>query len=191
MVGDARVRDGWSHDPGEWSFVVPGNAPTSDDRAGSDAGVRVRGDGISVRVPRDTSYLGVIRAAVSSLARRAGFDPESTGQVEMAVDEVCSNAILHARGEEPAIEVDISAGDFGIRVAVCDFGRPFHMAGAEDLDRYYSRRESGGLGSYIIRRFMDEVFLRYAPGRGNEFVLIRHRSSRRGLSGRLTRVERL
>ena len=45
---------------------------------------------------------------------------------------------------------------------------PFERSGALDLDAYLAERQPGGLGVYIIKRFMDEVEYRHRPEVGNE-----------------------
>ncbi len=44
-----------------------------------------------VRCPLSGPALHVIRVFVETLAREMGFDSESVAQIEMAVDEACSN----------------------------------------------------------------------------------------------------
>jgi anti-sigma regulatory factor (Ser/Thr protein kinase) len=141
---------------------------------------------IALRVPRDTFYLSLVRHAVTDLARRAGFLPAAVAEIEMAVDEACSNAVRHARGGRPlegpagpapmgsafydAISVDAVGDPAGITVTIADGGEPFPFdrVGVEDLESYLATRQAGGLGVYIIRRFMDEVEYRHEPERGNE-----------------------
>lgn len=131
---------------------------------------------IALRVPRDTYYLSLVRRSVVDLARRVGFGTAATAEIEMAVDEACSNAIRHAaRGvarEPPAdsISLDAAADEGGITVTISDGGEPFPFdrCGADDIDSYLAERAAGGLGVYIIKRFMDEVEYRHRPDVGNE-----------------------
>jgi anti-sigma regulatory factor (Ser/Thr protein kinase) len=131
---------------------------------------------IALRIPRDTYYLSLVRGAVVELATRAGFRPVATAEIEMAVDEACSNAIRHARpGAAPdeggdAISLDALADASGLTVTVSDRGAPFAFdnCGAGDIDSYLAGHKPGGLGVYIIKRFMDEVEYRHRPEVGNE-----------------------
>ncbi len=123
---------------------------------------------IALRVPRDTYYLSLIRHAVVDLARRVGFEAAATAEIEMAVDEACSNAVRHAEGD--AVSIEAVADASGIAVTVHYGGEPFafERCGAPDLEAYLAERQPGGLGVYIIRRFMDEVEYRHRPDCGNE-----------------------
>ena len=133
---------------------------------------------VTLRIPRLTCYLGVVRRAVVQMARRAGFEREDIGKIEMAVDEACTNAVCHSGTQGVGeIEVRLAIDERGIRVNLFDFGRPFTFeAKVDSLDDYLDRREPGGLGTYIIRRFMDEVEVRHAPATGNEIRLTKFRS---------------
>jgi serine/threonine-protein kinase RsbW len=138
----------------------------------------VAAERIALRVPRDTYYLGLVRRAVVDLARRAEFPPDRVAEIEMAVDEACSNAVRHARPASPAepddaISIDAMADGDGIAVTIADGGEPFpfERCGVGDIDSYLAARQAGGLGVYIIRRFMDEVEYRHRPDRGNELCM--------------------
>ena len=130
---------------------------------------------IALRVPRDTYYLSLVRRSIVELARRAGFLAAATAEIEMAVDEACSNAIRHARapsadGQDDAISLDAVADGRGLTVTIADGGEPFpfERCGSDDLESYLAARQQGGLGVYIIKRFMDEVEYRHRPDVGNE-----------------------
>ena len=45
-------------------------------------------------IPAGTAYVGIIRLAVASLARSAGFDEERVDDIRIAVSEACTNAVL-------------------------------------------------------------------------------------------------
>lgn len=125
---------------------------------------------VSLSIPRDTRYLSLVRHTVVVLARTMGFQPAATSEIEMAVDEAASNAIRHANGEG-AIAVEAIVDDGGLTITVIDGGEAFSFdrVGAGDVDTYHAQpRAPGGLGVYIIKRFMDEVEYRHRPEIGNE-----------------------
>ena len=45
-------------------------------------------------IPAASAYVGIIRLAVASLARSAGFDEERVDDIRIAVSEACTNAVL-------------------------------------------------------------------------------------------------
>jgi serine/threonine-protein kinase RsbW len=125
---------------------------------------------VSLSIPRDTRYLSLVRQSVVVLARRVGFSSAATGEIEMAVDEAASNAIRHARGVG-AISLEAVGDGSGLTVTVVDGGQPFSFdrCGAGDVDAYHAQKTvPGGLGVFIIKRFMDEVSYTHTPETGNE-----------------------
>lgn len=78
---------------------------------------------VRISVPEETDYLGVIRRVVTEIASRAGFDPLEAGEIEIAVDEVASSAVLQgphagrivvrARVTDAALEVTVAAPAVG------------------------------------------------------------------------------
>jgi anti-sigma regulatory factor (Ser/Thr protein kinase) len=124
---------------------------------------------VSLTIPRDTGYLSLVRQVVVELAGASGFAPAATAEIEMAIDEAASNAIRHAAGRG-AIVLEADADGDGITVTIHDGGAPFSFdrCGAGDLEAYLAGRAAGGLGVYIIKRFMDEVEYRHRPETGNE-----------------------
>jgi len=62
-----------------------------------------------LKIPSDTIYLRPVRAFIRELAENSGFHHKKAIDIEIAVDEIFSNAIEHG-----------SAG-FGSQVAICCF----------------------------------------------------------------------
>jgi len=121
----------------------------------------LRSERVQLSVPRETFYLGVIRRLVVDLAGRAGLPKESIDRLEMAVDEACANAILHAPEliEQPLeLSVSIEPGCFSL--SLLDRGATgfdFCGTGELDVDAHNAEGCNGGLGVYIIKRFVDQV----------------------------------
>jgi serine/threonine-protein kinase RsbW len=114
---------------------------------------------LHLKIPRQTAYLSLIRKAVGVTAAELGFPRESVDLIELAVDEACSNAILYAGPESPeTVEVDVLVSDERFTIVLLD-GNPRYPFDEQsiDLDQQLESDERGGLGIYIIKRFMDEV----------------------------------
>jgi serine/threonine-protein kinase RsbW len=125
---------------------------------------------VSLCIPRDTMYLTVVRRVVVELARSVGFAEGATAEIEMAIDEAASNAIRHAGGQG-SVSLEALWDGSGMTLTVKDGGEPFSFdrLASLDLDTYHQERgQQGGLGVYIIKRFMDEVEYRHLPETGNE-----------------------
>lgn len=103
-----------------------------------------------------------------------GFELSDAWQIAAAVNEACANIHRHAYGgsNDGRIDLEVEAGDDGLRIGVRDYGAPFD-AGTyvePDLD---SPRE-GGYGVFLMRAWMDGVEYRDAAG-GTRVILTRKR----------------
>lgn len=50
--------------------------------------------GVQIEIPPRPEYVGVIRLALASLARQAGFDEERVDELRIAVSEACTSAVM-------------------------------------------------------------------------------------------------
>jgi serine/threonine-protein kinase RsbW len=62
---------------------------------------------VEMSIPAGTAYVAIIRLAIGSLARAAGFDEERIDDIRIAVSEACTNAVLahEEAGSTEAIKV--------------------------------------------------------------------------------------
>ena len=56
---------------------------------------------VELEVPSRSVYVGVVRLAVTSLAREAGLDEERVDDLRIAVSEACANALSPSRDAPP------------------------------------------------------------------------------------------
>jgi serine/threonine-protein kinase RsbW len=130
--------------------------------------------------------LASIGQFVRAQALQSGLDEKSVYQVEMAVDEACSNIIEHAYGIENEGEISLTCRNSmeGLTVILRDSGRPFDPKTVDvpELTAELEERESHGLGLFFIREWMDKVQYDYKPGVGNVLTMFKRRKS----SGKLT-----
>ncbi|MGC9435623.1 MAG: ATP-binding protein [Methanomicrobiales archaeon] len=107
----------------------------------------------------------------------AGTDEDDRFAMTLAVDEACTNIVLHGGPpEESTLRVSCRVDPQAISVAIEDRGRPFdpHDAPLPDTDADLPHRRIGGLGVYFIRTLTDRIEYGYRDGT-NWLVLIRHR----------------
>jgi serine/threonine-protein kinase RsbW len=149
---------------------------------------------LALVVPGESDYLHLIRDFVSAVARKMGFPDQRVGEIEIAVDEACANIIEHAYGGAPsagrvivarhpdggaqAITLRISIFPNRIELRILDQGPSFAIKELSDLDlaAFVKGDRKRGMGTYIIRNFMDEVHHAYHPGVGNELTLVKYLS---------------
>ena len=131
-------------------------------------------------VPGNVASLPLIRALVNSASEAGGFPMEAMLQIEMAVDEACTNIIEHAYRSHPPLkhEIEVVASLFADRLEIVindyspvDF--PVSTSAPINPDEYLSAERHRGLGLYIINNFVDRVEHHFHSGQGNELRLVK------------------
>jgi serine/threonine-protein kinase RsbW len=126
--------------------------------------------------------LASLRGFVEEACRRAGGDPTACFDLKLAVDEACTNIIVHGyAGREPgSIGLAFEGNAERLMVTITDRGRPFSPAQAPspDLEADWQSRAQGGLGWHLIRRVVDEIDYASGAGGENRLTLVKRRGSR-------------
>ncbi len=144
---------------------------------------------IELHCRMDGSMLGPLRDFVCSIARQLGFNEKQVGEIEICVDEACANALEHAYHggytrefpcTEKNLKVDIAFDAEQLTVRVIDFGCGSEKelkARIRDLEEYINaeRQSYRGLGLFLIKKYMDRVDVRTAPGLGTTVEMIKIR----------------
>jgi serine/threonine-protein kinase RsbW len=135
-------------------------------------------DNFTLEAPGRYNCLAAIRQAVNEVCARAGISHEKSAQLEMAVDEACSNVIEHSYhgdagshwlAEPDALRVHILRTSERIVVEILDRGDGFDFdatPGVAPAD-YLGEQRQRGLGLHIIRCFVDDVSYQRGTPQGN------------------------
>jgi len=156
-----------SESPSECSDSPPTDASTNDLSAGV------------LDVPAQPKYLALIGVVVRWYAEQAGLDEEACQELEVAVDEACTNVVLYAfeDGEDGRMDVNCTANAKGLAVTIRDNGKRFNPSDGIEIGR--KKRETdpstGGMGLFMINQLTDEVRYEWNEHDGNQFVLTKHR----------------
>jgi serine/threonine-protein kinase RsbW len=144
-------------------------------------------DDAVLTVPASLDQLRFITAFVAELAGRVGFMPDQIHRIELAVDEACSNIIIHAYRQQQngSIVVRVRA-EPGRRIVIMliDTGTSFDpdAVPAHNPDAELEHVKIGGLGIFLMRQTMDEVQYEFGltgtrtgePARYNRLTLVKH-----------------
>ncbi len=77
-----------------------------------------------LRIPSDLIYLHSVRAFVKELAKDLGFDPERINDIEVATDEILSNAIEHgSKGVDSEVVIFITLNEESMKIVIRDYGK--------------------------------------------------------------------
>ncbi len=130
--------------------------------------------------PGTLESLGPIREFVKEIASAAGIDAKRTYRLQLAVDEISSNIVIHGYQEHELtgdVEVCAEIDDDRLIITLIDSAVPYNPLNRpepDDLDAPLENRLIGGLGVYLAVRNVDEFLYRYDGGRNhNSFVVKR------------------
>lgn len=126
--------------------------------------------------------LDPIRAFVGEVARQAGMDEQEVYNVQLAVDEACSNIIEYAYEgiSNGQIEINAFATRKALTIVIRDQGKPFDPASVAepDVEAALEDRPIGGLGLFFMRKLMDDVRFHWSPEQGNILTMVKLRRLR-------------
>jgi serine/threonine-protein kinase RsbW len=137
----------------------------------------------TLHFPARFESLAVVGEFVGLAAKECGFEPSDVYDVQLAVDEACSNIIEHAYGGEchEDIECTCQIADETLTVVLEDCGRPFNPLDvpAPNLNADLKERNGGGLGLYFMRHLMDLVSFQFIPDKTNHngrnvLIMVKH-----------------
>ncbi len=130
-----------------------------------------------LQFPSSTQNLALVREFVTGVGKQAGFEEDEIAQLQLAVDEACSNVIEHAYGHDSAKEVVIRANfdDRQLTIDVVDTGAGFDPGSVQPktLRELMDQRKKGGLGLRLIQTLMDEVSYEIQPGEKNQLRMVK------------------
>lgn len=112
------------------------------------------------RAPATNDELPVMMEFVLDQAQQAGLGGHALFQIELAVEEILTNIIKYAYSESAGeMEVECGPGPDGFWLVFRDQGPAFDPleVGEPTLDAAVQDRQVGGLGLFLVRKFMDQV----------------------------------
>ncbi len=140
-------------------------------------GRETKGNQLELKVKAKLENLAVIGKFVAEAMKQFGVE-QDTFQVQLAVDEACTNIIQHAySGEsEKLIRILCSMSGNDLVIKIRDWGKPFDpdSVSPPDTESELFERELGGLGIFLMRKVMDEVRYVFHARRYNELIMIKH-----------------
>jgi len=116
---------------------------------------------------------------IETVCARIEADADIKYALHLAIEEVCTNLIVHGYRGGPAGPIEIAVHDESEKVTIVirDHAPPFDPARAPspDLTSDVEHRPTGGLGWHLVKKMMDEVD--YVPGTpsGNVLTLVKRK----------------
>jgi serine/threonine-protein kinase RsbW len=97
---------------------------------------------VALEIPAKPDYVGVVRLAVASLARKAGMDEERVDDLKIAVSEACTNAVMDAEEAKVGEPIRVAVHDSGttMTIEIADSVPASAQAELEDSQGFSTRR---------------------------------------------------
>jgi anti-sigma regulatory factor (Ser/Thr protein kinase) len=129
-----------------------------------------------IELPSQPVFLAPLRAFITAIAERCGFDEATQFQIALAIDEAVANVINHGYGRRPDGRVCLKlwriAGERrGLQVVIEDEGRQVDpsVIRSRNLDEV----RPGGLGVHIIQEVMDHSRWERRSEGGMRLILVK------------------
>ena len=126
-----------------------------------------------------TTNLAQVAEFVISEAQEAGLDETQVFEIQMAVDEACSNSMEHAYEGVPNgnLRVCCSLLEDEFVVRITDYGKPFDPTDfpAPDTKQPLEDRQIGGLGIFLMRQLVDQLEYATEPETGGNQITLHKR----------------
>jgi len=107
----------------------------------------------------------------------SGINEEIIYDIQLAVDEACTNIISHGYADlDPgSIILDLEVDSAKLTVSLTDFGHSFEPSSAPipDVDAPIEQRELEGFGLFFIQQSMDDMDYQVTED-GNKLTLIKY-----------------
>jgi anti-sigma regulatory factor (Ser/Thr protein kinase) len=134
---------------------------------------------IVVQTPGDITYLHRIREFIAGIATEVGIDQQDIDNIELAVDEACTNVIEHGYApDDPDKEITVrmEIDTSKLVLTVIDHAKPFNIVQyiPRDISELQEEGQDGGLGIRLIKRIMDTIDYKTTSDGYNELVMTKY-----------------
>ena len=107
------------------------------------------------------TILRSVRSFVSDVLYKIGLSDTDVNMLVLAVDEVCSNLIIHSHSCNPEryITLEVRTDNNGIFFDIMDEGKLFNFMNYQEptLDQLVQDQRKGGMGIILVKRIMDNI----------------------------------
>lgn len=119
--------------------------------------------------PADKNNLDDVLDFVSTEMEKTDCSMKKIMQITVVMEEMFVNVADYAYPDEPGqvkISIEFDSGKTKMKIRMADHGIPFNPLDRKDPDITLSaeERQIGGLGIYMMKKTMDEVYYVYENG---------------------------
>jgi anti-sigma regulatory factor (Ser/Thr protein kinase) len=128
-------------------------------------------------VPIDTRSLAPLREFVREVLSDGNLGAKAARQVVIAIDEACSSIILNAKehGANGNLRLLIDIDPTRVKVHIADTANDYDVGDVtrEELLKEFTRSKKNELGTFLIRRVVDEFKYTFRKGFQSEIEMIK------------------
>jgi serine/threonine-protein kinase RsbW len=128
---------------------------------------------LELKVDARLESLPKINDFIAAAMKQLGVE-KNLHNVQVAVEEACTNIIKHAYSNKGGIiTISCEVRENALVITIQDNARPFDPAAVPppDLEAGLENRQVGKLGLHLMRNLMDEVSYSYDPEEGNTLIM--------------------
>src|SRR5258708_2546612 len=128
-----------------------------------------------LKITNETKNLAVVRKETNELLAKTPFGQKDHDKIILAVDEAVANVVEHAyAGDRGEIEVGFLLENDRLEITIRDNGVRFNPEeiAAPDIHNHIKKGLKGGLGTFLMRKIMDEGRDSVASTHVNELVML-------------------
>ncbi len=138
---------------------------------------------IELKIPSDVYYLESVRVFIGKLSETLRFTKKRIADIQLALDEICSNAVYHgSKCVTSEIQLQISVDTHALEITVRDTGRgdihewitPERLA---EIQTQRSPAGESGHGLYLIKCLTDVHKLQANAEGGTDVTVIFYREA--------------
>lgn len=134
---------------------------------------------ISLRLPAKTEVLDKVADITTKIAEEVGFDEKEIYQLNLAMDEIVSNLIMHSYSSSclETFQLDLTPIQNGLEVVITDYGIPFNFEDkieAYDPDEATVEQSLGGIGLFLVGKSVDHATYDPETIDGNKITLVKY-----------------
>ena len=117
-----------------------------------------------IRVSCQKNNLKQIRQFISKKLMAYQLPEVDKNLIIVAIDEVCSNLIIHSHQCNPDKYIEISTEEDSPELFICqvhDWGKPFDIIEYQSppIEEVIKQKRSGGMGLILVKKIMDKIEL--------------------------------
>ncbi|MBZ0136404.1 MAG: ATP-binding protein [Planctomycetes bacterium] len=128
-------------------------------------------------VPIDTRSLAPLREFVREVLSEGKIGKKGARQVVIAIDEACSSIILNAKehGANGNLRLLIDIDPTRVKIHITDTANDYDVGDVtrEELLKEFTRSKKNELGTFLIRRVVDEFKYTFRKGFQSEIEMIK------------------